>query len=85
MRIYGIVKDYDGYNGTIEGINGINYILNYQELVDTNRNDIKVGDYVEFEPEQYNTIETNYYIARFIKKLTKEDIKNNDDRTKGMK
>ncbi len=85
LKTYGIVKDYDGYNGTIKGIDGINYILNYQELANTNRNDIKVGDYVEFEPEQYNTIETNYYIARFIKKLTKEDIKNNDDRTKGMK
>lgn len=72
MKKYGKIVDYDGYNGNIVSEDGIKYLM----LKDnTDSCDIyKVGDIVSFVPEYYETIENNAFIARFIKKIEKEEL-----------
>ena len=72
MKIYGIVDYYDNYNGIIKGNDGKDYILNYKYLSNPEKTTIEKGDYVEFIPEEYTTIETKLYIARSVKKIIKE-------------
>ena len=85
MKEYGIVKFFDDYNGIIKGKDGLDYILNYNEINESNDNSLKKGDFVEFVPEQYNTIETNLYIARSVKKISKETKNSLEASQKGIK
>ena len=75
MKTYGIIK----------GVDGINYILNYKEITSILKDNLKKGDYVEFTPEAYNTVETNLFIARNIQKISKENNFNEEQKTKGIK
>ena len=72
MKSYGKVTEYDGYTGTIVGIDGKNYLLLDVELVDK---DIKIDDYVSFDADVYEDVEFTRYVARFIKRIKKDDIK----------
>ena len=72
MKSYGKVFEYDGYVGTIIGVDGNNYMVLDTDLVDK---DIKKDDYVSFDVEVYKDIELTRYIARFVKRINKEDIK----------
>ena len=72
MKCYGKLFEYDGCVGTIVGIDGNNYMVLDTDLVDK---DIKKDDYVSFDVEVYKDIELTRYIARFVKRINKEDIK----------
>lgn len=63
MRKYGKVIEYDGYCGTILGINGMKYLLLNQDLVCKG---IKEGDIVTFFEEEVMTSNGNKKVARFI-------------------
>ena len=73
MKSYGKVMEYDGYVGTIIGLDGNSYMVLDTDLVDK---DIKKDDYVSFDKDLYKDIELTRYIARFVKRVNKEDIKN---------
>jgi len=73
MRSYGKVVEYDGYVGTIIGVDGNSYMVLDNDLVDK---DIKKDDYVSFDVEVYKDIELTRYMARFAKRINKEDMKN---------
>ena len=67
---YGKVIDYDGHNGTIKGVDGNNYILNKNDIL--NQEKLQLDDIVTFDKEYIKNIEIeNLYIARFVKKLKK--------------
>lgn len=68
MKTYGKVVDYDGFYGYIRAVDGQNYIVLDKDMLESN---LKQADYVEFLAEQYNTVETNINIARFVKKINK--------------
>ena len=70
MKTYGKVKDYDGYNGTIKGIDGKEYLLIKKEIIPPR--ELHVEDNVSFEPEHFETVELEEDIARFVKKLEKK-------------
>lgn len=72
MKSYGKVFEYDGCVGTIIGVDGNSYMFLDTDLVDK---DIKKDDYVSFDVEVYKDIELTRYIARFVKRINKEDIK----------
>ena len=67
MKQYGKVIFFDNYNGIIKGIDGIEYILNHNNI---DKGRLNKGDNVEFIPEEYTTLEIKKYIARRVKKLT---------------
>lgn len=73
MKSYGKVVEYDGYVGTIIGGDGNSYMVLDTDLVDK---DIRVDDYVSFDAEVYKDIELTRYIARFVKRINIEDMKN---------
>ena len=73
MKSYGKVFEYDGYVGTIIGVDGNKCMFVDKDLVDK---DIKKDDYVSFDRDMYKDIELTRYIARFVKRINKEDIKN---------
>ena len=73
MKSYGKVVEYDGGIGTIVGIDDNNYMFLDTDLIDK---DIKKNDYVSFDKDLYKDIELTRYIARFVKRVNKEDIKN---------
>ena len=73
MKSYGKVVEYDGGIGTIVGIDDNNYMFLDTDLIDK---DIKKDDYVSFDKDLYKDIELTRYIARFVKIINKEDIKN---------
>ena len=75
MKTYGKVVDYDGFYGHIKAVDGQNYIVLDKEILIDN---LKQSDYVEFVAEQYNTVETNINIARFVKKIDKEVDRENE-------
>lgn len=66
MKTYGKVVDYDGFYGHIRAVDGQNYIVLDKDMVESN---LKQSDYVEFVAEQFDTVETNINIARFVKRL----------------
>lgn len=72
MKSYGKIVDYNGMYGHIKSVDGKNYIVLDKDMLESNLN---VADYVEFVGENYNTVETNIDIARFVKKLEKNKIK----------
>ena len=69
MKNYGKVTEYNGLFGNIKGVDGVDYVLLDKNLVDK---DVNVLDYVEFEPEVFQTPEVEVQMARFVKSLTKE-------------
>lgn len=73
MKCYGKVVEYDGCVGTVLGIDGNNYMFVDNDLVDK---DVKKGDYVSFDKDLYKDVELTRYMARFVKRINKEDIKN---------
>lgn len=75
MKCYGKIVDYDGRYGHIKSVDGKNYIVLDKDMLESNLN---VSDYVEFVGENYSTVETNIDIARFVKKLEKDQIKNQE-------
>lgn len=73
MKSYGKVFEYDGCVGTIIGVDGNSYMFLDTDLIDK---DIKKDDYVSFDKDVYKDVELTRYIARFVKRINKEDIKN---------
>ena len=69
MKVIGKVKEFDGYNGYIKGLDGKEYLLTEKEIVKPTK--LEIDDNVIFEPEYYKTIETEENIARFIRKIEK--------------
>ena len=63
---FGKIVDYNGLYGHIKSVDGKNYVVLDKDMMESN---LKVEDYVEFIGENYNTVETNIDIARFVKKL----------------
>ena len=73
MKSYGKVIEYDGYTGANLGVDGNKYLMLSTEILD---NDIGKDDYVSFDAEVYKDVEFTKHIARFIKRVNKEDMKN---------
>ena len=69
MKTFGKVKEFDGYNGYIKGIDGKEYLLIKNEIIPPT--DMRVNDNVYFEPDYFETVETQENIARFVKRLEK--------------
>ena len=72
MKKYGKVLVYDGYVGIIIDNEGTKYIFTTRDLKDKK---IVEGDFVTFNSEVFETVEIKEYTARFITKITKEEIK----------
>ena len=75
MKKYGKVLVYDGYVGNIIDNEGTKYIFTTRDLKDKK---IVPGDFVSFNSEVFETVEIKEYIARYITKVSKEDIKPTD-------
>lgn len=73
MKCYGKIVEYDEYVGTVLGIDGNNYMFVDNDLVDK---DVKKGDFVSFDKDLYKDVELTRYMARFVKRINEEDIKN---------
>ncbi len=84
MKINGVVIDFDKYNGLIKGADGKEYILNYKEITEKDNTNISNGDYVEFYPETFKTVEVYMNVARNIKKVLKEEEITNESKSKGI-
>ena len=69
MKTIGKIKEFDGYNGYIKGVDGKNYLLMKKEIIPPT--ELHVDDKVYFEPEHFETVETQEEIARFVKRLEK--------------
>ena len=67
---YGKIVEFDGNTGSIIDLNGDNYLLLSHELKDKKLN---LNDYVIFKAEEFKTPEINENVARFVKKLNKEN------------
>ena len=72
MKKYGKVLVYDGYVGNIIDNEGTKYIFTSRDLKDKK---IGEGDFVTFNSEVFETVEIKEYTARFITKVSKEDMK----------
>ena len=72
MKKYGKVLVYDGYVGNIIDNEGTKYIFTTRDLKDKK---IVEGDFVSFNSEVFETVEIKENIARFITKVSKEEIK----------
>ena len=72
MKTFGKIKEFDGYNGIIQAIDGKEYLLIKDEIADENV--LSEGDCVYFEPDIYKTPEMEEYIARFVRKLEKQEV-----------
>lgn len=72
MKKYGRVLVYDGYVGNIIDNEGTKYIFTSRDLKDKK---IVEGDFVTFNSEVFETVEIKEYTARFITKVSKEEIK----------
>jgi hypothetical protein len=68
MKTYGKLLDYENGYGHILSVDGKEYIVLDRDILNL---DLNKNDYVEFIAEQYNSVETNIDIARFVKKLDK--------------
>lgn len=73
LKKYGKVMTYNGMSGTIKGIDGKSYLLLDKNLIDKDLNEF---DNVQFESENYVTDEVDVELARFVKVLRKEKIRN---------
>ena len=60
----GVVSNYDGYNGKILGNDNTIYELFQKNTLD----DLRKGDKVTFEVEEYNGLEIKKKVAMFVKK-----------------
>ncbi len=72
MKKIGKVLVYDGYVGNIIDNDGIKYIFTSNDLKDKT---ITEGEFVSFNAEVFETVEIKEYTARFIKKVSKEEMK----------
>ena len=72
MKKYGKILVYDGYVGNIIDNEGTKYIFTTRDLRDKK---IVEGDFVAFNSEVYETVEIKEYTARFITKVSKEEMK----------
>ena len=72
MKKYGKILVYDGYVGNIIDNEGTKYIFTTRDLRDKK---IVEGDFVTFNSEVYETVEIKEYTARFITKVSKEEMK----------
>jgi hypothetical protein len=70
MKTFGKVKEFDGYNGYIKGIDGKDYLLMQRDI--SSEEELHVDDKVYFEPDHFETVEIQEDIARFVKKLEKK-------------
>ena len=70
MKTFGKIKKFDGYNGTIKGVDGKDYLLMKKEIIPPT--DMQINDNVYFEPDYFKTVETEENIARFVKRLEKK-------------
>lgn len=68
---YGKIVEFDGNTGNITDINGENHLLLQHELKDKT---LKERDYVIFQSEKFETPEIKAKIARFVKKLNKDNF-----------
>ena len=68
---YGKIVEFDGNTGSIIDLNGDNYLLLSHELKDKKLN---LNDYVIFTAEEFKPPEINENVARFVKKLKKENL-----------
>lgn len=68
MKKYGKVTRYNGVFGQIKGVDGVDYVLLDKNVVD---NEITVLDNVEFEGENFKTLEVDVQMAMFVKTLKK--------------
>ena len=68
---YGKIVEFDGNTGSIIDLNSDNYLLLSHELKDKKLN---LNDYVIFKAEEFKTPEINENVARFVKKLKKENL-----------
>ncbi len=72
MKTYGKVEKYNGYSGSILGVDGKEYLLLEKEIVE---GQVEEKDDVSFVAEEYETPEHHEDIARFVKVLKKDDKK----------
>ena len=72
MKKYGKIIMYDGYVGNIMDNDGTKYIFTTKDLKDRS---IVEGDFVSFTSEVFETVEIKEYTARFITKVTKQEMK----------
>ena len=72
MKKYGKIIMYDGYVGNIIDNDGTKYIFTTRDLKDRS---IVEGDFVSFTSEVFETVEIKEYTARFITKVTKQEMK----------
>lgn len=72
MKCCGKILEYNGNIGNIIGIDGKYYMFVDTDLVDK---DINKDDYVSFDAEVYKDIELTRNMARFVKKINRDDIK----------
>lgn len=67
MKTFGKIKNFNGYNGLIRGIDGKDYILMRKEVY--SKDNLQEDDHVYFEIDHKETPEISENIARFVKKL----------------
>ena len=67
-KIRGKIIRFDGFSGSLTDDNNIVYIFSNDDLISDN---LKINDFVSFEPEKFTTIDNTFYVARFVKKLEK--------------
>ena len=65
--MYGKVIEYDNYIGKIQDEYGKKYIFTNEDLKTPN---IKIGDYVRFNFDEYKTVEIKEYRAHFVSKIS---------------
>ena len=65
----GKLIEYDNYNGLIIDEFGKKYMVLKKDILTDN---IKINDYVKFNPEIVKTSEEDKDIARFVRKLEKK-------------
>lgn len=73
MKNFGKIVEYDGYVGTIVGMDGNRYMFVDVDLIDK---EISCNDYVSFDKDLYKDVELTRFVARFVKRINKDDIKN---------
>lgn len=66
MKNYGIVSEYNGYFGTIKGIDNIDYKFIKEDLLEDTEKNV-VNKFVEFEPQIIKKTDFNFYRANYIK------------------
>ena len=71
MKNYGIVTEYNGFSGTIKGIDAIDYKFLKEDLVKKEVN-FDLNPHVEFEPQIIKKIDFTFYRANYVKTLQKK-------------